>query len=193
MMKKKLKIGDRSSIRSATLFGLETYLRKHLNDNPDDNFHVKTFAWGREGFGQDEGLGKVISFIEPPKPVDIPKFPDDSNVRQYEWVIYIQGMLPDNSEIPTYPSYEMVNEIKRILYSLIEANTGMNAVNNILNLGPKAQRDRGMTCNVFELKIGAETVRGPGEHSAFAFFWLPIHIGIVEDLKNPWVQIQDPL
>lgn len=192
-MKKKIQIGDTVSLRSAILFGLETYIRHHMNANLDADFHVGTVTWGREDFGQDEAENTIISFIEPPKPVEIERPPKNSEVRQYPWTIYIQGMLRDSFANPTYPAYEIVAEVKRILNSLIAANSGMNSVDNFLNLGPAAQRERGNRNNLYGMMIGSETVRGPGDHSRFTYFWLPLHLDLVEDLNNPRVLVQDPL
>lgn len=191
-MKKKLAVGDIVAFKAAILFGLETYIKSKLNANVDPDFHVGTVDWGREGFGPDEAKETIISFIEPPKPVEIDAPPTNSPVRQYEWTIYIQGILVDNIKLPTYPAYELVAELKHVLNELVEANSGM-AVNNILNLGPAAQKGRGDRNNIHRILIGAETVRGPGDHSRYTFFWLPVHFGIVEDLKNPRTAIQSPL
>lgn len=191
-MRKTLAIGDEVTLKAAILFGLELYIGTHLNANSDTDFHVGTIEWGRESFGEDEARNTVISFIEPPKPVDIEDAPQNSAVRRYDWTIYIQGISRDNFQLPTYPSYELVAEIKRIIFELVEDNNG-SKVNNILNLGPTAQKARDNKNNVYDIKIGSETVRGPGEHSRFAYFWLPLQLSIVEDLKNPRTLIQNPL
>lgn len=191
-MKKTLEIGDVVALKPAVLFGLETYIKARLDANIDADFHVGTIEWGRESFGDDEARRTIISFIEPPKPVEIATAPQNSAVRTYQWTIFIQGMLVDNLKIPTYPAYELVAEIKMILNDLVETNSG-SAVNNILNLGPTAQRERGNRNNLHNIHIGAETVRGPGDHSRYAYFWLPVHLSIAEDIKNPRTTIQNPL
>lgn len=191
-MKQTIEIGDSVSLKVAILFGMETFLKSRLAANIDADFHVGTIDWGRESFSQDEAEGTLLSFIEPPKPVDIPEAPRNSKVRTYEWTIFIQGMMVDNLSRPTYPSYELVAEIKKHLFELVELNSGQ-AISNILNLGPTAQKQRGNFNNVSDLVIGGETVRGPGDHSRFAFFWLPIHFTITEDMKSPRTVIQNPL
>lgn len=191
-MLKKIKVGDTVAFKPAILFGLETFIREKMNANSDPDFHIGTIEWGREGFGEDEAQKTVISFIEPPKPVEIAEAPQNSPVVQYPWTIFVQGILLDNLTVPTYPAYELVAEIKMHLQELREANSGQ-AVSNILNLGATAQRKRGNRNNIADLHIGAETVRGPGEHSRFTFFWLPIHFDLVEDRKSPRVVAQNPL
>lgn len=188
--------GDKVAFKVAILFGLQEYLKHHLSQNADMMTYASNIAWGSETFGQDDADNGVISFIEPPKPVEIPAPPQDSYVQTYQWAVFMQGIMADDPYgQPTRPAYELAAELKRILYSLIpvDKRNGMSVVNNILNLGPKAQASRGFRCNVSELKIGSETVRGPGDHSAYTFFWLPVYFTITEDLENPRTTIQNPL
>lgn len=187
-----LKVGDTVAFKAAILFGLQEYVKAQLAENPDPTFHVATIEWGREAFSQEEADNILISFIEPPKPAEVDSSPTNSDVRKYQWPVFIQGIIPDSFDKPTLPAYELSAEIKRILFSLVERNSGQ-AVSNILNLGPNAQKGRGDRNNVYELQIGSETVRGPGDHSRYTFFWLPIAFSIVEDLKSPRTVIQNPL
>lgn len=193
-MLKKLNIGDEVALKPAILFGLETYIKAKMGENPDPEFHVGTVEWGRESFSDKEAQGTIISFIEPPKPVEIAVAPKNSAVRNYPWTVFIQGILKDSLGQPTFPAYELVAELKRVMFSLIPVNDANGrAVDNILNLGPSAQRQRNNNNNVHDLAIGAETVRGPGDQSRYTFFWLPVHFSITEDLKSPRVIIQNPL
>lgn len=189
-MKYNLEIGDVVDIRVALLFQLERFLTTKLQENPDTDYRAKTIAWGRESFSMDEAGEIIISFIEPPKPAEV----NDTSKREiqvYEYQLFIQGMINDDSNRPTLPAYMLVSEIKRLLFNVIHENSGDTS--NILNLGPKMQSRRGNRNNIFELKIGAETVRGPGEHSRFTYFWLPVVFSLAVDLKSPRVTIQNPL
>lgn len=191
-MLKQLKVGDSATLKAAALFSLETWIRSKMNANPDPDFHIGTIEWGRESYGQDEAQNTIISFIEPPKPVEIDAAPQNSPVRAYSWTIFVQGIITDSLTKPTLPAYELVAEIKKHIYELVEINSGP-AISNILKLGPTAQKKLGNRNNISDLHVGAETVRGPGDHSRFTFFWLPVHFTITEDLKSPRVIIQNPL
>lgn len=185
-----IEIGDSVTLKSAILFGLELHLKSRMVGS---QFDPGTIEWGREGFGDDEVRRRVISFIEPPKPVEIPPAPQNSQLRTYQWTIFIQGMLPDSLDRPTFFAYEMCADIKSALVELVETPRGATAVSNILNLGPSAQKERNNRNNISNMQIGSETVRGSGEHSRFTYFWLPLYLNITEDLKSPRVITQNPL
>lgn len=185
-----IKIGDTVALKSAILFGLETYLKAKLAGTA---FDPGLIEWGREGFGEDETKKRIVSFIEPPKPAEIPPAPTNSQIRTYQWNVFLQGMLPDSLERPTFFAYEMCADIKSALSELVEMPKGAMAVSNILNLGPSAQKERGNRNNLSDMHIGAETVRGSGDHSRFTYFWLPVYLNITEDLKSPRVIVQNPL
>ena len=191
-MKQFVEVGDNVALKVAVLYGLQTTIRDALNTNPDSAYHVGTISWGRESFGEDEVRQTIISFIEPPKPADITVDSEFNTVRTYDWTVYAQGIIANSFDTPLLPAYELVAEIKTILAAQFDERTGI-AKNNIFNLGPAAQRARNNKNNVFRIRLGSETVRGPGDHSRYTFFWLPIQLGLVEDIKSPRVTVQNPL
>lgn len=127
---------------------------------------------GRATYGVNDPL-PMLSIIEDPRERKNDQAAVGSSATSGEWNLVVQGFVPDDLENPTDPAYHLEAEVRMALTSLRDER------NNLLQLGSKKP------C-VSSLEIGDPIVRPADEFSDKAYFWIPLKVIIIEDLKNPF-------
>ena len=127
---------------------------------------------GRLRYGSNDPE-TMISIIEDERPRDSVEAPTGGTVAANGWRLLVQGFVADDSANPTDNAYILAAEARRVLVGLQQNR------NNLLGLGSKNP------C-VTDLMIGDPIVRPADEMSDKAYFWIPLTLKLVEDLKNPF-------
>ena len=127
---------------------------------------------GRAKYGSNDP-DNMISIIEDDRIREIMEAPTGKTTASNDWRLLVQGVVRDDSENPTDKAYILSAEARRILVELQEQR------HDLLGLGYKKP-------NVTDLMIGDPIVRPADEISDKAYFWIPLTLKLVEDLKNPF-------
>ena len=125
---------------------------------------------GRNRFGTPEEL-PFVSILEALNPDREPQWTDAGRVSREEWVLLIQGFVPDDLAHPTDPAHRLMADVKKALCKLNDYSPGVDL--EVYRLG-------GL---VGDIRIEPGTVRPPAEGvSDSAFFYLRVILEFVEDL-----------
>lgn len=133
---------------------------------------------GRTEFGPNDPL-PAVSILEIPRP-EVGDFSGTENLtHKEEWMLLVQGWIQDDKINPTDPAYGLGAAVQQRLSDLI-ATKKNGAIAN-----PDIYRLNGLvTC----LYIGPFTVRPPqAQVSSTAYFFLPLRVGVVTDVSQPFV------
>ena len=130
---------------------------------------------GRNLFGDDDPE-TMVSILEPPIGEDQLTAGEDGTSSTGAWVLHVQGFVKDDHDNPTDPAHFLMADCKRALILQRQRVYEKGAGQNIL----------GMEGRVTDIKVGSGVVRPPDEVSDKAYFWLPITLGLVEDLDDPF-------
>lgn len=144
---------------------------------------------GRLMFGSNDPL-PMVSIIEPPLPIDRTPSPVDASQSSGKWELFIQGWVEDDPRNPTDPAYKLIADVKKAL-TIEGCRKGASGALDILGFGtPASVEENGRRINVgnviTSMKVGAGVVRPPEDGiSDKAYFWLHLHLEIVEDNARP--------
>lgn len=127
---------------------------------------------GRAKYGSNDP-DSMISVIEDPRDRDILEGTFGTAVSLDGWRLLVQGFVYDESDNPTDNAYILSAEARRVLVGLKEKR------HDLFGLGPKKP------C-VEDMQIGDPIVRPADEISDRSYFWIPLTLKLVEDLKNPF-------
>lgn len=136
---------------------------------------------GRLIFGDDDNP-PFIALLEASRQID-PNSVGQSKLTQDEsWTLLIQGFAADDPKHPTDPAYLLLAWVQMRLARITtdKANGGRGGQY------PNEWRLGGLTANIgYQIPI----VRpGKDDVSDTAYFYLPISVGVVTDLTQPFVQ-----
>ncbi len=126
---------------------------------------------GKEYFSDDQPVPMVAILESPDEDFQEPA-PEFSGHNAGTWRIFIQGWVEDDMENPTDPAHILMADVKKRL--AIEAKKGRDFA--IFGMGSTVTR----------LRFSPGVVRPPDAISGRAYFWLVLHLGLVEDLTNPY-------
>lgn len=138
----------------------------------------KSVFRGRERFGDNhKQYIPMVSILEPKAPEFGMPANEEQTVRKDDWMLLIQGWAKDDPINPTDPAYLLVADVERRLSEIIALNENGRPLNKeSYRLGKK----------IATLTLAAPIVRPPEDGlSDAAFFYLPIKIGHVVDIRNP--------
>lgn len=136
---------------------------------------------GRLSFGDDVDP-PFIALLEAPRQID-PNGGGEASLMQNEnWTLLIQGFAPDDVIHPTDPAYLLLAWVQmRLARITVEKSTGGRGGEY-----PNEWRLGGL---VADIKYQIPIVRpGKDDVSGTAYFYLPISVGMVTDLQQPFVQ-----
>ena len=118
-----------------------------------------------------------VSILEAPR-ADIAQWADENKtVSKDNWTLLIQGFATNDPENPTDPAYRLLGDVEQHLSKLTAVDgRGRHAFAQIHNLG-------GLIAGI---ELEQPIVRPPEEQlSSTAFFYLPVRITLVRDIKCP--------
>lgn len=136
---------------------------------------------GRVVFG-DEVEPPFIAILEAPRQITPSGGGSANLVQDEDWTLLIQGFAPDDPKHPTDPAYQLLAWVqKRMSRITVEKKSGGRGGEY-----PSEWRLGGMVANVrYQIPI----VRpGKDDVSDTAYFYMPISVGTVTDLTQPFVQ-----
>jgi hypothetical protein len=125
---------------------------------------------GRIYYGDNDPL-PMISILEPPLPTDPTESPWTGTKQLCKWDLLIQGFVDDDPKNPTDPSYVLLADVRKAL-AVIRAADGKNL---------------GVGSVIRNFDLGNPVVRPSDDISARAYFYLPLHLIIAEDLASPYL------
>jgi hypothetical protein len=136
---------------------------------------------GRVTFAQDEVTSAILSIVESPKPIE-PVAVGSKSTRKSSWVLLVQGTMPEDkkSNGPSDQLYNLMAVVQSRMFMIAEVNeaTGDPMYPDVAKL---------LDGNFDSLAIGEGIVRpSDPQISPYAFFYVPVTVGIVTDLRNPY-------
>lgn len=133
---------------------------------------------GRLTFGADEiEESPLVSILEAPRPIE-PVGVGEKLVRKSTWQLLVQGFVKDVKVNPTDPAYDLLALVEMRLARICALNDQGDG------LYPGEYRLDGL---IDSLAIGEGIVRpSDPQVSPTAFFYLPVAVGLVTDLRNPY-------
>lgn len=157
-------------------------LTAHLEGITKDNgypYDMKGKVYrGRDRFGADFVSRLPFLSILEAKATDYGNFAnEEQTVRLDDWVLLVQGWVPDDARNPTDPAYDLVATVESRLAMLIAKDEdGRPMYPGVYRLGEM----------VATLTLAQPVVRPPEEGlSDTAFFFLPVRVGLKVDIRNP--------
>ena len=133
---------------------------------------------GRLTFGDSDPI-PMVSVIEPPlMPPNAPT-PLGASDRKESWDLIVQGFADDDVDNPTDPAHFLLAEVKMALAAEVQKLQGVPTAANAVIFGISRRK-----LISFETEIGF--VRPSDDISAKAYFWLPLHIVVMESWLNPY-------
>lgn len=129
---------------------------------------------GVEYFGDDEPV-PLVSILESPDEAFQEPAPKFSAKAAGPWRLFVQGWVDDDKENPTDPAHILMADVKKRLG--IEAKAAGYL---------QGEGAFGMKRAVDSISFSPGVVRPPDAISARAYFWLILHIVVVEDLTDPY-------
>lgn len=132
---------------------------------------------GKTKMGQENTL-PFLSVLEAPKPLDT-RPAGEGLTREEDWVLLVQGFVKDDKDNPTDPAYDLLAAVEARLARLIQINQS--------NGDPSYPEAYLLERIISGLIIGQGIVRpGDGQVSDNAFFFLPLTVKYVKNLKDPY-------
>ncbi len=159
------------------LVGEVTIVNGYLHDLSTED-EGKVYR-GRTQFGE-EVAPPFLSILESPRPLDPNSGGETKLTRQSRWPLLIQGFATDNRLNPTDPAYDLAADVERALSKIMETDDqGMPKYPAIYHMG--------------EWNIGIALqeaiVRAPDpDISDTAFFYLPVFLDVVTDMRSPYTE-----
>jgi hypothetical protein len=160
------------------LAGEVTTANGYLHDLTTEDDEGKVYR-GRTTFGE-EVEPPFLSILEAPRPLD-PNSGGDSKVeRRSKWPLLLQGFATDDRLNPTDPAYDLAADVERAMAKLMEKdNEGYPKYPDVYQMGPWK----------IEVTLQEAIVRAPDpDISDTAFFYLPVFLDVVTDLRKPYTE-----
>ncbi len=172
-------ISKKLQIMRAITTHLEGITPEWKGDCPFD-LHNKVYR-GRLEFGE-EVVEPFIAILEAPRQIN----PDGGGVTglilKEDWTLLIQGFAADDKRHPTDPAYELLGWVQKRMAMITQTkpNGGRGG------LYPDEWRLGGIITDIaYQIPI----VRpGRDDVSGTAYFYMPISVGVVTDISQPFVQ-----
>ena len=133
---------------------------------------------GRLTFGESDPT-PLVSIIEPPLMPPSGVGPLGAGAHKEPWDLIVQGFVYDDNANPTDPAHMLLAEVKIALAAECQKLQGTPNAGNATIFGVPRKR-----IVSFDSEIGF--VRPSDDISSKAYFWLPLHIVVVEDWGNPY-------
>ena len=131
---------------------------------------------GRAVYGESDPLPLVSILDAPEQPAGLDH--QGSGKQLVDWTLVVQGFADDDPLNPTDPAYYLEADVKMALAREKAARGGTGEGDNDL---------LGMGGRVDDIRIGQGVRRPPEANvSSKAFFWLLLHLTILEDLIDPY-------
>ncbi len=127
---------------------------------------------GRDYFGEDDPI-PMVAILESPDEDGQNPAPEGSGLAAGPWRLFIQGWAEDDKENPTDEAHILMADVKKRL--AIESKAGRSDYNAF-----------GMQGVVDKILFTPGVVRPPDAISGKAYFWIVLHLHIVEDVSNPY-------
>ena len=156
---------------------LTTHLETYLTPAEGSSFDMTDRVFrGRVRFGSEPI--PMLSLIQAPE-IDIETLGAGQGIKRSEGKLYnIQGWVEDDVANPTDPAHALMAEVKKALSRIVDPDSEQYMLKNQNPSG------RGMFS---ELDVSMGLVRPPEQGiSDKAYFWLPVRIGFVEILSDPY-------
>jgi hypothetical protein len=168
------------SLRLRVLKALTAHLETITIANGYDVDLAGKVKRGKTVFGE-EMLGQVpfLSILEPLKPGSGIEAGEEQTRRSEPWLILIQGFAQDDKENPSDPAYALMAAVEQCLGQVISINesSGNPEFPDAYNLG-------GL---IGGLAYGPGLAHPPQRDiSSKAFFYLPVTISLVYDVRRPY-------
>lgn len=132
---------------------------------------------GRSVFGSETPV-PCLSLLEAPKPEVAIGAAENDVLSAGEWILLLQGWAPDDVQNPTDPAYQLKAAVEMRLSDIIRTKPGMGTP-----AVPEAYFLGGL---ITGLGIGPGVVRPADQVSSRAFFYIPLRISLVIDVRNPF-------
>ncbi len=149
---------------------------------PDCPFELAGSVYrGRVVFGDDVPV-PFISILEAPRQISPDGGGEESLMQNEGWTLLIQGFADDDPTHPTDPAYQLLAWVQKRLSMITQDNpTGGRGGKYpaIWRLGGKVS---GVRYQIPIVRPGKDDV------SDTAYFYMPISVGVVTDLTQPFVQ-----
>lgn len=122
----------------------------------------------------------TISILEAPRPVVGEPGGEGGHQRHETWTLLVQGWPKDDPANPSDPAYAMKAAVEQQLYRVIAVDPRGGH--------PLYKDDYLLGKDISSMIIGQGVVRPPTEEAAsrLAMFYLPLILGIVTDISNPY-------
>lgn len=132
---------------------------------------------GRQTYGENDAI-PMLSIIESLQPDTGPQPADETNVTRFElWILLLQGFIQATVSNPTDDAYNLKAAVEKRLAEIVEKQNGRP-------VHPDVYRLNGL---IADLSIGPGLVSGPrAEVSAYSFFYLPLGVGLVVNVADPY-------
>ena len=132
---------------------------------------------GRLTFGDNDPI-PMLSIIEPPANPNNQHAPTGASENKVAWDIIVQGFADDDMVNPTDPAHMLLADVKKALATEARKLQGMRTGDNAVVFGVDRKR-----IVQFNTEIGF--VRPSDDISSKAYFWLPLHLVVMESWLNP--------
>lgn len=134
---------------------------------------------GRLVFGPDDTVDNpLLSILEAPKPIDPRAVGEAKLVRKSMWPLLVQGFVKDTKTNPTDPAYDLLAKTEQRLARIVQLDDQGD---------PMFPGEYLLDSSIFSLAIGEGIVRpSDPQVSPTAFFYLPLAVELVTDLRNPY-------
>jgi len=166
------------------LMTVEKSLRQHLvNTLPSETTVGEDVFIGRERFGHGDP-DTMISILQAPDLETMPDHAGTGNVRKENKLYFIQGWVYNRSPIyddqdPSLSSHLLLAEVKKSLSMLMDMNSSFFLMKNYNSGG------NGLVSDII---VASGLVRPPDAQISpdASYFWLPVKLGILENIKDPY-------
>lgn len=121
----------------------------------------------------------TLSILEAPRPIVGTPAGEYGVNRNEPWTLLVQGWPVDDPDEPSAPAYWMKAAVEQQLSLVVaELPDGRQRTDPVYLLGG----------DIASLTIGQGVVRPPSEEAAsrLAMFYLPLIVGIITDVRNPY-------
>jgi hypothetical protein len=132
---------------------------------------------GRAVFGSDTPV-PCLSLLEAPKPEVAMGAAENDVLLAGEWFLFLQGWAPDDIQNPTDPAYQLKAAVEMRLSDIIRTKPGKGTPEI-----PEAYFLGGL---ITGFGIGPGVVRPADNPSSKAFFYIPLKVCLVTDVRNPF-------
>jgi hypothetical protein len=136
---------------------------------------------GRLVFGDNDPVPCIAVNESPIDDPAVQRADEDGKTNLYDLEVFVQGWVDPAGDNPTDPAEQLLACVKKRLSEIVQrpmSRGGRPLDNDIYMLGGR----------ITSLRFGPGVVRPPQDGvSSWAFFYLPIVVGIGEDVSQPFV------